>query len=416
MSHSKTSSHMLKILIIMFTSCPLQHVMCLHIKDPPDNFHMRNDTRLSVCFSTPEHAPYERLGQFSHCPIQMAQAKWDKNSWDGKVLMIHDGKGRFGNQLFYAAVTLVAAAQQNRPVLVLKSKLGWGLGELPCLQSTDGLEIALASGICKDWPEEELLKQDGIDSSGCLAKMESSNLIEFVAHGGYQQDLALWGSDAESFFPMLRKAFSVQSIVADLPELPGPNDLVLHFRSLKAELIDELNQCQRLSFPPLEFFEHAIERHLAISSDHRDGRVWVMVTPDQRMHPTVQRLAREHHAVVYSAGDTLPRPWLYDFAWLSAARHVAISCSTFGWWASVIGNAKTVYFPIMPNKVPMQWCGIMPKGDRYIYDDWWASNAYSGAKNQTELALQACRRYEKHGRFSRTQQDRLYTFYPELKQ
>lgn len=355
-----------------------------------------------------------RVGHLSLCPIQMTQTKWDDKSWDGKVLMIHDGKGRFGNQLFYAAATLVAAAQQNRPVLVLKSQLGWGLGELPCLQSTAGLEIALASGICKDWSEEELLKRDGIETSGCLARLKSNNLIETVTRGGYQQDLALWGSDPESFFPMFREAFNVQSIEADLPEKPGPNDLALHFRSLKAELIDELGYCQRLSFPPVEFFKRAIERHQATSSAHRDGRVWVVVTPDQRTHPTVQRLVREYHAVVYSAGDNVSRPWLYDFAWLSAARHIATSCSTFGWWATVIGNPDTVYFPIMPNKVPMPWCSIMPKGDQYIYDDWWASNAFSGGKSQRELALQACRNYERHG-VARTQQDRLYTFYPELK-
>jgi hypothetical protein len=348
----------------------------------------------------------------------MTQAKWDINSWDGKVLMIHDGPGRFGNQLFYAAATLVAAARQNRPVLVLKSKLGWGLGELPCLQSTAGLEIALASGICKEWPEEELLKQDGIETSGCLARMKSNELIETVTEGRYQQDLALWSDDPESFFPMLREAFSVQSVVADLPEQPGPHDLVLHFRSLFGPLITEASNCQRLSSPPVEFFKRAIQRHQAISGGHKGGRVWVVATPDERTHPTVQRLVREHHAVVYSASDNQSIPWLYEFAWLSAARHVAISASSFSWWATLIGYPTTVYFPIMPQKVPMQWCGIMPKGDQYIYDDWWASIAYSGS-NATELALQACRRYERQGVLetsNRTQTDRLYTFYPELKQ
>lgn len=404
---------MLNVLLVIFGSFVVQHVTGLHAKDPPGNFDMENATRMSACMFVPKKYTYARQGVFSNCPIQMTQAKWNKTSWDGKVFMIHDGAGRFGNQLFYAAATLVAAANQNRPVLILKSKLGWGLGELPCLQSTAGLEKELASGICNDWPEEELLKQDGIETSGCLAKMKSNQLVETVTNGGYQQSLALWGKDPESFFPMLREAFSVQPVVADLPDQPGPHDLVLQFRSLKANLIDTFNQCERLSSPPVEFFKHAIERHQSISSGQRDGRVWVVVTPAERTHPTVQRLVREHRVVVYSAGDNLTRPWLYDFAWLSAARHVATSCSTFGWWATVIGDPKTVYFPIMPMKVPMPWCGIMPKARQYIYDDWWAGNAYSARNNQTELAVQACSRYERHGSF-RLQLDRLYTFYPEL--
>mmetsp|Transcript_63208 Transcript_63208/g.179768 ORF Transcript_63208/g.179768 Transcript_63208/m.179768 type:complete len:412 (-) Transcript_63208:185-1420(-) len=370
----------------------------------------------SPCASTPQNFTYVNVGKFSSCPVHMSQPRWTKDKWDGKVLIIHGGPGQFGNQLFYAAATLVAAAKYNRPIIVLKSSLGWGLGELPCLQSSLGLEAALAGGVCNDWPEGELLKPNGIEASGCLAKLRAEHLIESV-EGGYQQDLARWGSDPESFFPLFREAFSVQPVVADLPEVPGQNDLVLYFRSYAGEsgkMFDEWNGCQRLLFPPVEFFKHAIERHQAVSNDHRAGRVWVVSSPEQRKHPTIQRLMREHHAVLYSAGDKLSIPWLYDFAWITAARHVATSFSTFGWWATVVGNPTTVYVPIMPGTVPMPWCSLMAKGDQYIYDDWWSGNAYSGNKNQTGRALQVCHDYEKD-KTVRYRQDRLDDFYPELK-
>jgi hypothetical protein len=349
------------------------------------------------------------------CPIRLSQAKWNKDEWDGKVLMIHSGAGQFGNQLFYAAATLAAAANYNRPILVLKSRLGWGLQELPCLQSTAGLDVALASGICKDFPESAV---SGQVENECLDKLKTNHLIETPARGPpkLSQDLSLWGNDPESFFPVLREAFSVQSVVAALPEQPGPDDLVLYFRTYNGvndtHIVNEWKGRHRLASPPVEFFKRAIERHQAISSGHRDGRIWVAASPDQRKHPTVQRLVREHHAVVYTASDNLSNPWLYDFAWLSAARHVAISPSTFGWWAAVIGDPKRVYFPIMPAAVPMPWCNLITKGDTLIYDDWWTGNAYNGGKNQTD-ALHACRKYESDGT-DLTQQGRLRTFYPEL--
>jgi hypothetical protein len=346
----------------------------------------------------------------------MAEVNWDKQNWDGKVLVIEDGPGRFGNQLFRAAATLVAAAKQNRPILVLKSKLGWGLGELPCLQSTAGLEIALASGICRDWPEEELCMPNGIETSGCLKKMQDNNIIETVTDGGtYKLNIGVWGNDPESFFPMLREAFSVQSVVADLPAQPGPDDLALYFRSWgrgDTHIFAELSGYQKLLSPPIEFFKRAIHRHKALSSGHRDGRVWVVASPEQRQHPTVQRLVREYDAVVYSAGDNLPVPWLYDFAWLSAARHVVISPSTFGWWAAVLGDPERVYFPIMPGRMPIRWCYLVAKGAQYKYLDWWTGHVYSGGNNQTE-ARQLCEKYQTESLWV-TETDRFHLFYPEL--
>ena len=146
---------------------------------------------------------------------------------DRKAYVIPHGNGRFGNQLFYAALTFVRAAQSGRPVRVREHESGWGLAELPCLRSTPGLMPGL--------PEEVLTSP-------------------------WFQDLHLFGKEPESFFPMLREIFTVQPLVSKLRQLPGPNDLVLYFRSFN-EADDDAEGCinefkgrTRLANPPLDFF------------------------------------------------------------------------------------------------------------------------------------------------------------------
>ncbi|CAE8692250.1 unnamed protein product, partial [Polarella glacialis] len=92
---------------------------------------------------------------------------------------------------------------------------------------------------------------------GCLQRLRSRGLLLDPGSGGFQQDISQWGSDPDRWLPLLRKAFH-----APFPEgsaktpLPGPDDLVLYFRSFKKDhILDVYDKNPRFSSPPFGFFE-----------------------------------------------------------------------------------------------------------------------------------------------------------------
>jgi len=386
----------------------------LHISDSSRISGVYND---DDCFEEEEIFEYPRP---QHPPDRsrcVTHLKWVEETWDGKVMMIYKGGGNFGNQMFYAARALTVAAEKNRPVLVVKSRLHDSLAALPCLQSSPGLEAVLARTICRKWSESELLELNGIETSGCLAELEARNLTERVTDGGYQQDLTLWGNNPERGFPMLRAAFNVQSILARRSK-PGPNDLVIHFRPFmgyKGESI-LVKGSKLIGFAPFEFYKRAVERHRATSVG-QNGQV-LLICDHCWTHPTAKRLVHELNATVLKTPDNEEAPWLYDFALLSAAKNMAIGPSTFAWWAAAVGKPNKVYYPIMPGALPVPWCKIMPpNGHAYIFDDWWTGHVYDGNMKEAGRAREVCNAYLpawKSRRDTQELQDALHRFYPEI--
>ncbi|CAE7367932.1 unnamed protein product, partial [Symbiodinium pilosum] len=93
-----------------------------------------------------------------------------------------------------------------------------------------------------------------------------------------------------------------------------------------------------------------------------NGKLWVVADPSMREHPTFLRLVEELGAEVFKGMDQVPSAaWLGDFVWLRSATQIAISPSTFAWWAAFLSEATTVYVPLLPGQVPMPWCPLFPE-------------------------------------------------------
>eukprot|EP00439_Symbiodinium_sp_Y106_P071715 s13_g12.t4 len=146
-----------------------------------------------------------------------------------------------------------------------------------------------------------------------------------------------------------------------------------------------------------------------------DGKLWVLADPSLRPHPTVLRLVEELKAEIFIGMDQVPKQaWLGDFVWLRAATKVAISPSTFAWWAAFLGEASKVFVPLLPGQVPMPWCMLFPEDPRYVFYDFWNNESWSEAVP----ARQRCRGFAKctEGRcpLKASPEELAKRFYPEV--
>ncbi len=342
---------------------------------------------------------YSKIGRWPPpvvCDAQISP-KWKKQSWDGKAIGMKRAPGEFGNQLFYAAMAYVTAQDMNRPVKLVKKSMTEQahryLGPLPCFRSSPGIEnITMVPGT-----------------------------LETVQWGGFQQDPNLWGIDPERHLPLLREIFSVRPLLATIKAPPGPNDLVLYYRTFnsgQASCMDEYKGIHRITAPPFAFFRHAVKMHKA---KYSFSRIWVLAAPEMRECPTARRLVKELNATLFIQNEAPESSgWLYDFTWMTGAQHLAISPSTFAWWAAVLSRAKTIYFPIMPGPMPFAtgWCPLIPlKQKQYVFHDWFTNTSYHA---DTPLgafhARKVCSEYEQtsHGDSAGTRLEKIKAFYPEL--
>jgi hypothetical protein len=65
-----------------------------------------------------------------------------------------------------------------------------------------------------------------------------------------------------------------------------------------------------------------------------------------------------------------------DFFFMSSAKTLLLSPSTFAWWAAFLSSNETVvHFPLMPMDIPMPWCNLLVRfsnmAERFVYHDWY---------------------------------------------
>ncbi|CAJ1448648.1 unnamed protein product [Effrenium voratum] len=318
---------------------------------------------------------------------------WDREGRLKMVLLAVDiGGGRFGNQLFTAAKSLVSAAAKKQPVLLQRVRaLRFSqILRLPCLRSSLGLDDrvqALCEGCRADtlWEDRSPSCNRG---RGCHQLLVSKGMLADPGGGGFHQDLAGWGDSPSKFRSLLRQVFD-----APMPEaakdvaLPGAEDLVIYFRPFKkAQIFDIHMKNVRLSSPPLDFFRFAVD---SAQVRQKGAKIWVLTDPSLRQHPTVQRIQRELGAELFVAMDKVGKQcWLADWLWMKAAKRLAIAPSTFAWWAAFLGQASEVYLPIMPGEVPMPWCRLFPDDTRFLFHDLWKNTSYHEASAAKNICLE----------------------------
>ncbi|CAE7244018.1 rabl3 [Symbiodinium natans] len=309
-----------------------------------------------------------------HLPID----DWDENQPGASfkvVLLGTDTQGRFGNELFVAAVSLIAAARAALPVLLSRNAGDEKrqILQLPCLRSSRHLAQKVKD-FCKGCNPGDIWKDRSNSCNrgrGCLQHLQSKKMVLDPSGGGFHQDLSEWRDPPLKWRPLLQKVFHTPMPKLQAPvALPDAADLVMYFRPFKRkQVFDVYNSDGRLSAPPFSFFAWAAAAHRRAVSH---GKLWVVADPSLRTHPTVTRLVKELGAELFKGMDQVPKQaWLGDFVWLRAAAHVAISPSTFAWWAAFLSEATTVYVPVLPGQVPMPWCPLLPEDPRYVFFDVW---------------------------------------------
>lgn len=308
------------------------------------------------------------------------------------VYVPFNNRGRLGNRLFQAAAALILA-NRTRSLVGFERQIADDLADFPCAQT----QVTHMRG-----------NQD--------------HHIQ-AADGPFHQDLSVWGAGGPHALkrngkltdygkrkrrcgsiktsqqarcelvtthwrPLLRAAFVTPRLDASMVsvELPGSDALIFHFRdhiNCKGSGVKEGvgNAGQRATatiaesvygdderdgsdgkLPPSSFFDTVVSLH---RQRWPASRVWIVCQPCERQNPAVQRILRRWPNA--STLRLLDGSALKDFAWVRAARHIGVAPSTFGWWASYLSDAQTIYFPAIPSAF-MPWCHIMPTDDpRYLF-------------------------------------------------
>ncbi|CAE7220122.1 rabl3 [Symbiodinium sp. CCMP2592] len=330
------------------------------------------------------------------------------------------GGARFGNELFVAAVSLITAVRTARPVLLRRDAIGdtrhTQISQLPCFRSSGHLAPKLLEfcGGCRAdrlWEDRSASCNRG---RGCFQQLQAKKMILDPGSGGFHQDLSEWRDPPLKWRPLLQQVFHTPMPMLQAPvALPHAADLVMYFRPFRRkQVFDVYNSDGRLSAPPFAFFQWAAEMHRRVEPD---GKLWVLADPSLRPHPTVVRLVEELKAEIFIGMDQVPKQaWLGDFVWLRAATKVAISPSTFAWWAAFLGEASKVFVPLLPGQVPMPWCMLFPEDPRYLFYDFWNNESWSEAVP----ARQRCRDFAKctEGRcpLKASPEELAKRFYPEV--
>jgi len=308
------------------------------------------------------------------------------------VYVPFNNRGRLGNRLFQAAAALILA-NRTRSLVSFERQIADDLADFPCAQTQvahtrSSLDHHIQAA---DGPFHQDLSVWG--AGGPHALKRGSKLTDY---GKWKRRCGSINTSQQSrcelvtthWRPLLRAAFVTPRLDASMVsvELPESDALVFHFRdhiNCKGSGVREGvgNVGQRATatiaesaygnderngsdgkLPPTSFFDTAIALH---RQRWPTGYVWIVCQPCERQNPAVQRILRR-----WPNSSTLRLrngSALKDFAWVRAAQHIGVAPGTFGWWASYLSDAQTIYYPALPS-ASMPWCHIMPTDDpRYRF-------------------------------------------------
>jgi thiol-disulfide isomerase/thioredoxin len=322
------------------------------------------------------------------CVVHNLYLPWDTPSHrnSSQVTRLGFYKGDFGNKLFVLAKQINDAVKYGRALHVPNDVLAAKLGNtdfktlLPCLVSTQGFE-----GSDKTWPAGSKVFGPFCGYCQKMSNFEPINVTRKVMKQAF-------------YMPMCHHGF-----------VSKENELVIHFRNLRFDSYnftffrEDFKNHELVSYtlvrPPAAFFDEVIRSHVA--KYPKGSTVRIICEPLLHAHPTVRYLVAKHNAVFQRTGASSPE---HDFCKVMAAQSIAISPSTFGWWASFLSSAmSTIHFPIMPWKISMPWCDLIPEGDKsYVYHDVprYLNVLGSTAGNNTNMQKQPrreCLLYEERG-------------------
>lgn len=319
---------------------------------------------------------------------------WNTSQDFPVMLLSADTKGRFGNELFVTTTALIRAQLTNRPVMLnpqlLKAKKKRQILKLPCIHRALRLPMphmcpGCTGNLTEIWDDRSDACNFG---RGCFELLQSQKRFVDI-DPGYHQNLTEWEKPPLSWRPLLATAFQVDMPLTGIA-LPGDKDLVVYYRSYNGAAIFDVRAwgATFLHSPPFSFFDFAWQQH---QKSNAGGKLWVVSDPVMYEHPTLLRLCNELGAeIVRSTSEAGKDAWLADWVWLREAKHLAMSASTFSWWAAYLSDAKRIYYPFFPGMAALPWCDLMVVGDpRYLYYDIFTNASF----NDGAVAKDHCLEY-----------------------
>ena len=151
--------------------------------------------------------------------------------------------------------------------------------------------------------------------------------------------------------------------------LSGENDLTIHIRG---------GDAYHKSYPatPYKFFKRIIEENsfrkiYVVTENHRD---------------LVANKIRDNHNGILISND-----FLSDFLFILNSKNIALSLSTFSWWAMFLGSPHNVYFPLIgvwhPEGIYKDSVDLRIDSPIFHYYDLGVYDCWNGSKSQMKEML-----------------------------
>jgi len=342
--------------------------------EPPPSISVSVDPVSNVEESEGE-VPGEPLPQSSlapssgPCPEVLPWDSWNRST--SKVVKFdfrnqpHRQDG-MGNKMFAFAARAIYAVDHGLPLQVqnhenIVGHSGSGEVSFPCARSSKGLE----------------------DISQALNPVQLPGCAE---HAFCQELPTLWGLNITGRKTLLKAAFQIARPAPDADDefqSPGPDDLVIHFRSydygrrrlLAGRIKFTGFRMDSFQAAPFRFYKKVIDDHRA---SHPRGVVWLVAERKTRSHTIAERLVSEAGVRIFDGCDESELSAMCDFNFMMEASTLALSPSTFSWWAAYLGNGE-VHYPILPGKIGpgIPWCLLVNNDPQWIYHFVFHSNSTS---------------------------------------
>lgn len=162
--------------------------------------------------------------------------------------------------------------------------------------------------------------------------------------------------------------------------VPRPRDVVVHIRAYhgcsdaEQPVFDPRGHFVDL---PYEHFQRILDRMRAPKAEGGGGgwdRLWI-VSPCGTDHDVGARLRDDYGA------QALPPPphvaMMQDFLFMTQAKRIIMSQSTFAWWAAYLSAADEIHYPLVG-----EWWGNLPRHmlypdePRYVFHDLYSSRFF----------------------------------------
>ena len=148
--------------------------------------------------------------------------------------------------------------------------------------------------------------------------------------------------------------------VPRLTRLPGPNDVIIGFRTYafqngkrpKGTYASTLVPYApkewpffytRLTEVPYRFYDRVLR-------ENEFDNVWVLVNPSMQYHPTIDRLIQVHGAEIHQGDEK------EDLRFMSYFSNIVVAPSTYYWWSALLApEGAKIWFPFGGNW-PTDWC------------------------------------------------------------